>query len=127
MSLTKKTEPAKIDTPPKPKPRYIGKRQARIERFLEQFHGLAPEELDMAKLEPVLIPSSVTQLKRGYRTKSNDECHCGSGKKFKHCHKALEKMTPRLDEDGKVVVYNPYTDKWVSVLELDTYIKQFDK
>jgi hypothetical protein len=102
-----------------------GRRQKRIDRFLEKFEYKA--DINPADLAPVFLPAPREQIKRGYRQKGNDECGCGSGNKYKFCHRELEKATPRWSHSKDcVVVYSPYEDKWVTQKDLDDYIKKYD-
>ncbi len=102
----------------------IGRRQKRINKFLAQFDSVSVDAINPNDVAAVLNPAYGYQLKRGYRQKRNAECYCGSGKKFKHCHSALERATPRLNDDNEVVIYNLHAKKWMTPLDVEVYIKE---
>jgi preprotein translocase subunit SecA len=70
-------------------------RQQRLARAM-QFQHAAPEQLTAPQApqgEPQLFaasPEPVTQvIRETKKVGRNEQCPCGSGKKFKHCHGAL--------------------------------------
>lgn len=88
----------------------MGKRARRIQRFLDSI--VKGTEIDKSKLHPVYIPPFLGssyqdgkmvpyfgQLHRGYLHKSNKDCPCKSGLKYKKCCKGYENVTPRLEYD----------------------------
>jgi uncharacterized protein YecA (UPF0149 family) len=86
------------DKQPKIRIHMAGKRQRRIDRFIESQMDMfnSSEQFNIQKVQPILNPPLFGQLRRGIRPKRNNDCPCGSGKKFKHCHKEYEAETQRL-------------------------------
>jgi len=73
-------------------------RQRRLERALQMQHA-APESFVAPQAEPALMSAEdhaqkaalIEQYVRdGRKVGRNEPCPCGSGKKYKHCHGALE-------------------------------------
>jgi len=76
-------------------------RQERLERSM-QFQHAAPEALALplptagaalpgAGLEEGVVSNVAPFVREGRKVGRNEPCPCGSGKKYKHCHGALEK------------------------------------
>ncbi len=108
----------------------IGRRQKRINKFIAQFETYSSdpaEQIDFNKIAPILTPAYGYQLKRGYRQKRNTPCYCESGKKFKDCHMAHERATPRLNEDNEIVIYNSHNKKWMTPVDVEMYIKDLER
>jgi hypothetical protein len=94
----------------------VGNRQKRINRLINDGNlSSNPADLDNVKLIPSYVVGRYEQIKRGFRLKTNGECPCGSGKKFKKCHKQLEEVTPRWDfENERTVIFDPEQNRWIS-------------
>ena len=97
----------------------VGKRQRRINRQLAPLsYSSNPADWESAA-QPVFIAELKGQLKRGYKAKRNGECPCGSGNKYKNCHRQLENATPRWNwDDNETVVFDPEQNKWISYNDL---------
>lgn len=94
----------------------VGKRQARINRLVEYVtSSQSSPENRLSATTPIYNPPNKEQIRRGYKNKRNNQCPCGSGLKYKNCHKEDEKETVRIsyDELRPFQAFNPETGEWI--------------
>ena len=71
-------------------------RQARLQRQMQALHAPPPaigttEEPAQPPMPPPAVPAAAPFVREDRKVGRNEPCPCGSGRKFKHCHGALQR------------------------------------
>ncbi len=87
---TPQTAAVELNGAPDPRKAQIERGISAAQAFMKKYQEQKSKELESAKasrsLEPSEATGSQTQVRDQPKLGRNDLCHCGSGKKFKHCH-----------------------------------------